>query len=139
MEQKLIETSQHPVVLFDGVCNLCNGLVKFLIRQDKHSLLRFAPLQSEAAAKLLGARLPDHGIPDSFIFIKDGKIYARSDAALNLAGILPWYWQWLQLFRILPKPLRDLLYKAIAKRRYNWFGKKSACMVPTPELRSRFL
>ena len=129
----------HPVVLFDGVCNYCNAMVNFIIRRDKKKVFRFAPLQSEAAQKiLLQNHLPQINF-DSFILVENDKIYQRSDAALRLYNKLPWYWKWTQIFWIFPKLIRDGVYNVIARNRYKWFGKKDQCMVPTPEVRERFL
>jgi predicted DCC family thiol-disulfide oxidoreductase YuxK len=128
-----------PVVLFDGVCNFCNGTVNFLIRQDREKKLRFAALQSEAGQALLR----EHGLPTgefgSFVFIEAGKAYTASTAGLRLYRHLPWYWRWTQIFWIVPRPLRDAVYNWIARNRYRWFGKKNACMIPTPDMRERFL
>ena len=130
---------EHPVVLFDGVCNFCNGMVNFLIRQDKKGIFRFAALQSETGQKLL----EQHHLPktdfDSFVLIENGKVYTSSTAGLRLYGKLPWYWKWTQLFWIIPRPLRNAVYALIARNRYRWFGKKEQCMLPTPDVRSRFL
>jgi predicted DCC family thiol-disulfide oxidoreductase YuxK len=129
----------HPIILFDGVCNYCNAMVNFLIRRDKKKIFRFAALQSEAAQKILGQyHLPQNNF-DSFILVENDKIYKRSDAALRLYNKLPWYWKWTQLFWIFPKFIRDGVYNVIARNRYKWFGKKDQCMVPTPEVKERFL
>ena len=128
----------QSVILFDGVCNLCNGAVTFVIKQDKTARFKFASLQSEAAQQLL----QQHGVlkkMDSIVVIEEGKIFQKSIAALKIAKHFPWYWQWLQVFWIVPRPLRDAVYDFIAKNRYRWFGKKDVCMIPTPELRARFL
>jgi predicted DCC family thiol-disulfide oxidoreductase YuxK len=130
---------QQPVVLFDGVCNFCNGTINFLIRQDRKKVLRFAALQSAAAQTLLSR----YGLPqqdfNSFVFLHRGKVYQRSAAALKLASHLPWFWQWTQVFWLVPPFIRDGLYTLIAKNRYRWFGKKEACRVPTREMQERFL
>lgn len=129
----------HPIILFDGVCNFCNGTVNFLIRQDKNKVFRFAALQSEAGQKLLN----QYGLPkqdfDSFILIDGGKAYKSSTAGLRLYNKLPWYWKWTQAFWMVPKSIRDSVYNIIAKNRYKWFGRKEVCMVPSPEVRNRFL
>ncbi|MBB1283808.1 thiol-disulfide oxidoreductase DCC family protein [Flavisolibacter sp. BT320] len=131
--------NNHPVVLFDGVCNFCNGSINFLIKQDKKAVFRFAALQSAAGQQLLQAyNLPQKDF-ESFVFLEKEKVYRQSSAALKLARHLPWYWQWTQVFWLLPKPIRDAAYTLIARNRYKWFGKKEACMVPTPDMRSRFL
>lgn len=128
----------NPVILFDGVCNLCNGAVNFIIRRDANGIFKFAALQSEAAQRLL------HGHEDlkkmhSVVLIENGKLFQKSIAALKVVKHLPWYWHWMQVFWMVPRPLRDVVYDFIAKNRYNWFGKKDVCMMPTPELKSRFL
>jgi predicted DCC family thiol-disulfide oxidoreductase YuxK len=131
--------NNHPVVLFDGECNFCNGIVNFLIRQDKKKRLRFAAMQSAAGQKLL----QQYGFPGqylkSFVFIENGKAYKKSTAGLRLYGMLPWYWKWTQAFWIVPPFLRDAVYELISNNRYVWFGKRNSCMVPTPEVRGRFL
>lgn len=130
---------QHPLVLFDGVCNFCNATVNFLIRQDKAARLRFLPLQSEFGQQLL----EEYNLPkthfDSFVFIKKGKAYISSSAGLKVIRELPWYWKWVQALWVIPKPIRDALYNFIARNRYRWFGRKDQCMIPTPELRNRFI
>ena len=129
----------HPIILFDGVCNYCNGMVNFIIRQDKKKIFRFAALQSEAGQKLLTQfNLPEKNF-DSFVLIENDKIYQRSDAALRLYNLLPWSWRWTQLFWIFPPFIRNGVYNIIAKNRYKWFGKKDTCMVPAPDVRERFL
>lgn len=135
----LCPMQDHPVILFDGVCNFCNGTVNFLIKQDKQKVFRFAALQSAAGQQVL----KKHQLPtkdfDSFILIDNGKPYKSSTAALRLYNKLPWYWKWTQIFWLVPKGVRDGIYRTIAKNRYKWFGKKEQCMIPTPEVKSRFL
>ena len=137
-----------PIILFDGVCNFCNGLVNFIIRQDKKNIFLFAPLQSERGKKLLDQYGIDWKNNDSFVVIENagsndpvrqGKAYEKSNAALRIAAKLPWYWKWSQVFWILPKPIRDWAYNIIAKNRYKWFGKKEECMIPTEQVRGKFL
>lgn len=132
-------TANNPIILFDGVCNFCNAIINFVIRQDKKAILRFAALQSEAGQTILKQYGVDWKKNDSFVLIENGKVYDRSTAALKLSNRLRWYWQWTQLFWIFPKSLRDGIYDFTAKNRYKWFGKKEKCMVPTPEVRQRFL
>lgn len=133
-----MHTSQ-PVVLFDGVCNFCNGTVNFLIRMDHQKRLLFAPLQSAAGQTFL----EKHQLPTtqfgSFVLIKNGNAHQKSTAALQLLPYLPWYWQWARMFWLVPCFLRDSVYDLIARNRYKWFGKQDACMIPGPEIRSRFL
>lgn len=129
----------ESIVLFDGVCNYCNNMVNFVLAQDKRKSIRFGTLQSAAGQQLLQKyNLPKDNF-DSFVFIEKGKAYLRSTAALKVMAYLPWYWQWTQMGWIIPKRLRDGCYDFISKNRYKWFGKKEECMVPTPEIRSRFL
>jgi predicted DCC family thiol-disulfide oxidoreductase YuxK len=127
------------VVLFDGVCNLCNGSVQFIVRHDPAGRFRFASLQSEAGQALLRR----HGLdPDdlfSVILVEGGRAYARSDAALGIARGLSSAWRAAGALRVVPRPLRDAVYGWVARNRYRWFGKQEACMIPTPELRARFL
>lgn len=131
--------NDHPVILFDGVCNFCNSVVNFTIRQDKKGVFRFAALQLPAGQALLKKyELPTHSF-DSFILIDKGKAYKSSTAGLKLYGMLPWYWKWTQVFWIVPRFLRDAVYNTIARNRYKWFGRQEQCMVPTPQLKSRFL
>jgi predicted DCC family thiol-disulfide oxidoreductase YuxK len=131
--------NEHPVILFDGVCNFCNSAINFVLKQDKKGIFRFAPLQSEAGQKLLKQYNLSTKEFDSFVLIDQGKVYKKSAASLQLMNKLPWYWKEVQVFRIIPTIFRDAIYDFIAKRRYKWFGKKDQCMIPTPEIRSRFL
>ena len=128
-----------PVILFDGVCNYCNAMVNFFIRRDKKKVFRFATLQSAFGQKIL----QEHNLPtdvfESFLLLDNGKLYSKSTAGLRLYNKLPWYWKWTQLFWVVPKFFRDWIYGIIAKNRYKWFGKRDTCMVPTAELRERFI
>ena len=128
----------HPIILFDGVCNFCNGAVQFIIRHDRKKIFRFAALQSPTGQELV-ERFHLPGNLNSFILIEDGNAYQKSAAALRLCNQLSWKWKWTQLFRIVPPYLRDRVYDLIARNRYRWFGKREECMVPTPELRERFV
>jgi predicted DCC family thiol-disulfide oxidoreductase YuxK len=129
----------QPIILFDGVCNLCNGAVQFIIRHDKKDQFLFASLQSNEGQKLLAKYNFPVDELNSFILIDNGKAYTRSTGALKvfkkLNGSLPL----LYGFIILPKFIRDGVYNLIAKNRYKWFGKKDECMIPTPALKARFL
>lgn len=130
---------KHPILLFDGVCNLCNGAVQFIIQRDPSGIFRFASLQSEAAAGML-ARFPEAPRNIStIVLLENGRLYTRSDAALRAARYLPAPWPALYGFIIIPRPLRNAVYDWIARNRYRWFGKKDQCMVPAPELKERFL
>ena len=131
--------NDHPIILFDGVCNFCNSTVNFVLKNDRTKELRFAPLQSVTGEQILKL----HGINDqtlnTFIFVEQGKLYKASSAALRVAGYLPWYWKWSKVFWLVPRTFRDAVYYFIAKNRYKWFGKQESCMVPAAEWRSRFL
>lgn len=128
-----------PVVLFDGVCNLCNGSVRFVIERDPHKHFQFAPLQSETATTLIGGLANPLAMPDSIVLVDDGRLYVRSTAALRIARRLRFPWPLLWVFMAVPRPLRDWVYDVIARHRYGWFGKRDTCMVPTKEIRDRFL
>ncbi|MCU1289742.1 MAG: hypothetical protein JWN60_1971 [Acidobacteria bacterium] len=127
------------IILFDGVCNFCNGSVNFIIERDKTGYFKFAPLQSEIGEKLLRENGVDKAQTDSVILIEDGKVYTHSTAALRIARKLEGRWSWFYRLIIVPGFIRDGFYKLFAKYRYAMFGKQEACMLPTPEVRSRFL
>lgn len=128
------------IILFDGVCNLCNGAVQFIIKRDKRSVFKFASLQSEIGKQLTKERGIDTELLDSIILIEPGiAYYSKSTAALEIMKSFGGIWSLTRLFTILPEGFRDIVYDFIAKNRYKWFGKKDACMIPTPELQSRFL
>jgi predicted DCC family thiol-disulfide oxidoreductase YuxK len=122
------------VILFDGVCNLCNAWVQFVIRRDPGARFAFAPLQGEVAEKLLGTRGGE-----TIVLIERDTIYDQSTAVLRIALRLSGLWPLAAVFLIVPKGLRDAVYRGIARNRYRWFGRRDSCMVPTAELRSRFL
>lgn len=129
----------NPVILFDGVCNLCNGAIKFVLRHDKKGIFRFASIQSEAGQRLLAAHDLDARELNSFFLLDKGKVYQKSAAALRVANYFAWYWKELQILRIVPYFLRDAIYDFIATNRYKWFGKREECMIPTPDVQKRFL
>jgi len=127
-----------PVILFDGVCNLCSGSVQFILKRDKEKKFLFASLQSAYGQKLLQQfNLPADNF-NSFILYQDGKVFIKSTGALKLFSQLK-NWGWVKIFWIIPKFLRDSVYNLIAKNRYKWFGKKEECWLPTPDLKARFL
>jgi predicted DCC family thiol-disulfide oxidoreductase YuxK len=127
------------VILFDGVCNFCDGAVNFIIARDAGAYFKFAPLQSEIGEKLLAENGIDKTVTDSVVLIEDGKVYTYSTAALRVSRKLSGLWSWAYAFIVVPKFIRDFFYKLFAKYRYKMFGKKDECMLPTPEIRSRFL
>lgn len=129
----------NAIVLFDGVCNFCNGAVQFLIARDPAGIFRFAALQSEVGRELLrGCELPVEA-PETMVLLEGGRCYVRSDAALRIAAHLGGAWPLLGVLRVIPRVLRDRLYSYFAAHRYAWFGRSEACLVPTAELRARFL
>ncbi|MEO7932372.1 MAG: thiol-disulfide oxidoreductase DCC family protein [Chthoniobacterales bacterium] len=129
----------NPIILFDGVCNLCDGFVQFVIRHDAAGQFRFTSLQSTAGAEILEKHhLPTQQLSSIVLSVGDSH-YTRSDAALQILRRLSAPWKWMGLFLVLPRFLRDAIYDFIARNRYRWFGQKDACMIPTPELRERFL
>jgi predicted DCC family thiol-disulfide oxidoreductase YuxK len=130
---------EDRVVLFDGVCNLCNGLVRFLIQRDRGARLRLASVQSEAGQAILAwCGLPLDNF-DTMVFVEAGQAYPKSTAFLRVVRYLPQPWPWLSWGLLVPRPLRDWLYDRVARNRYRWFGRQESCMLPTPEIRSRFL
>jgi predicted DCC family thiol-disulfide oxidoreductase YuxK len=126
-------------ILFDGVCNLCNGFVRFVVARDPAARFRFAALTSPAAARVLREAGVTPPLPDSMILIEEGRVFMRSDAPLRIARGLSFPWPLLYGFIVVPRVIRDRVYDFIAGRRYRWFGRREVCMVPTPELRRRFL
>ena len=128
-----------PTVLFDGVCTLCSGFVRFVIARDPEARFRFGALQSDAARRLVeGLRIPGP-LPDSIILVEDGRAYVKSTAALRIARRLRAPWPLAYGLIVVPRFLRDWGYDLAARHRYRWFGRRDACMVPTPELRARFI
>ena len=131
--------NSKPIILFDGICNLCDGAVQFIIKHDPDGIFLFASLQSEAGQNLLKQfQLPLENF-NSFILLQNDKAYNKSTGALKVARQIKGAWSWLYIFMIIPKFIRDAVYDWIAQNRYKWFGKKDACMLPTPELKARFL
>ena len=130
---------QQPVILFDGVCNFCNSSVNFIIKRNREKDIRFAALQSEAGKRLLNEyRLPAREM-ESIVFIENGNAYQRSAAALRICRRLSGAWPLCYGFILVPRFIRDAVYNWIAANRYKWFGVQEQCMIPTPELRERFL
>ena len=129
----------RTLVLFDGVCVLCNGFVDFLLPRDPNGDLTFGALQSEAAKQALrDAGVPD-AMPETVIVIDDGRVYQESTAVLRVFHRLGWPWRALSWLRVVPRPLRDVVYRFIAKRRYRLTGRRDSCRIPSPAERARFL
>ncbi|WP_042455499.1 thiol-disulfide oxidoreductase DCC family protein [Neobacillus dielmonensis] len=126
------------IILFDGVCNLCTGSVQFILKRDPNGSFQFASLQGDMGQKLL----KQYNLPtslNSFLLIEDGKPFMESTAALRVCLHLKGAWKLLGALLLIPRPIRDLLYKIIARNRYKWFGKRESCMLPLPEWKNRFL
>ena len=129
------------IILFDGVCNLCNGAVQYIIKRDKKDTFRYAALQSEIGKKLVNERGIDTSKVDSIILIEPNIAYhIKSSAAIEIMNEFGGLWKIMNIFKyIFPTSFRDLIYDFIAKNRYKWFGKQDNCMIPTPELKAKFL
>ncbi len=134
-----METINHPVILFDGVCNLCNSSVQFIIKHDKKGIFRFASLQSEFGKKIIQQfDLANKNI-DSVMLLENNAIKLKSTAALQIAKRLSGIYSALYGFIIVPRFIRDSVYDFIARNRYRWFGKQESCMIPQPELKKLFI
>ncbi|MEZ4857691.1 MAG: thiol-disulfide oxidoreductase DCC family protein [Flavobacteriaceae bacterium] len=131
--------NHYKIILFDGVCNLCNSAVNFVIRHDSKNKFKFAALQSEIGQQLISKYNIDTSQTDSIILIDNNKAYIKSTAALRIAKYLDKGYPLLFGFTILPTFLRNWVYDYIAKNRYKWYGKKDSCMIPTQELKNKFL
>jgi len=130
---------KHPVILFDGVCNLCSGAVQFVIKRDRKNIFKFASLQSVVGQAILKKfNLPANTF-NSFILYDAGKIYTRSTGALLVAKQLSGGWPILSVFIVIPSFIRNAFYDLIAQNRYKWFGRKEACWLPSPVLHDKFL
>lgn len=135
----IVNNKENSILLFDGVCNLCNSAVQFVIKRDKKKKFLYTSLQSKTGQKLLlkyGLNLSDF---DSFILIENEKYFTKSTAALKVAKGLGGIWSMLYIFIIIPKFSRNAIYDFIARNRYKWFGKRDECMLPSPEFKDRFL
>ena len=153
----------HPILFFDGVCGLCNRFVDLMLRVDSRDRFRYAPLQGETAQRLLGPRDQAGGLqagnretgdrplgssqvsdsqagdPQSFVFLEIDKRYERSNAVLLALSGLGGVWRLISLLYVFPRPLRDFVYRIVARNRYRWFGRRDECRMPTPKERDRFL
>ena len=134
-----MKDKDHKIILFDGICNLCNSTINFVIKRDKQNMFKFATLQSDTGQSLLSEFKIDRTETDSIVLIDGKKSYVKSTAALHIAKNLSGAFPLLFGFLILPRFIRDRLYDYIAKNRYKWFGKKESCMIPTPELKAKFI
>ncbi|MFP7171669.1 thiol-disulfide oxidoreductase DCC family protein [Terribacillus sp. 7520-G] len=129
---------KEAIILFDGVCNLCNNSVQFIIKHDKGAYFKFASLQSDFGSRLREAKQIPDGI-DSILFAEGDKVYTQSSAVLRIARRLDGAWKLAGAALFIPRPIRDSIYRYIARNRYRWFGRQNQCMLPSPELKKRFL
>ena len=130
----------HPVVFYDGVCVFCNSAVQWVLQRDPGGTFLFAPLQGKLAGEILPAHGHDPSALDTVVLLKEGKLYTRSDALLQVMKELNGRWKVLfWLGSAIPAPFRDWLYHCLAKNRYRWFGRKEKCLLPRPEWKARFL
>lgn len=131
----------HPVILFDGVCNLCNAAVDFVIRRDTRRVFRYGALQSGTGEKLL----EEHGVdldPDdlsTFVLLEEGRVFTRSTAALRIARRLGGAWPLCYGFIVVPRVVRDAVYRVVSRNRYHWFGRRDTCRLPTEEEKALFV
>jgi len=138
-EDALAESDNHPILLFDGVCNLCNGAIQFVIPRDPGGTLRFAPLQSDLGETVRAAAGLSTDDLETVVLVDDGMAYTKSDAAIRVGEHLGGVYRLLSLGRLLPRGLRDRIYDFVAEHRYDWFGKKNQCMVPDGDVSDRFI
>ncbi|MCG8344581.1 MAG: thiol-disulfide oxidoreductase DCC family protein [Chlorobiales bacterium] len=132
-------TLPERIVIFDGVCNLCEFSVNFIYERDRNGKFTFTPAQSPLGQWLLEKHQLNTGTLDTVVLVKKNRAYSRSNAALKIAADLDPPWNTLRLFSLIPEPVRDAVYNHIAKNRYKWFGKKESCMIPTGDVKARFL
>lgn len=131
---------KHQVVLlFDGVCHLCNSSVQFVLKRDKKGIIHFGALQSDTAKRLIEEVGYRDKLPDGVVLIEQGKIYFESDAALRVLKHLGGFWAFMSTLRFIPRFIRQFVYTIIARNRYRWFGKYDSCSIPEPRWKSRFI
>lgn len=128
-----------PVILFDGVCNLCNGWVRFVVRHDPTGILRFAAQQSSIGQALIQKHLSGSQQLSSVILLAGNTVYTESTAILEICARLAPPWSWIAVLRVIPRRLRDICYRFIVRHRYQWFGRTDTCQVPSADTRSRFI
>ncbi|WP_405351989.1 thiol-disulfide oxidoreductase DCC family protein [Nonlabens sp. Asnod3-H03] len=134
-----MKNKQNDVILFDGVCNLCNGAVTFIIKRDRKNHFRFAALESDIGVLYLKKHNINPEEVDSIVLIRGERAYVKASAALRTAQKLSGLWPLLYILIIIPKFISNAIYDYIATNRYKWFGKQESCMIPTEELRDKFL
>ncbi|WP_010495791.1 thiol-disulfide oxidoreductase DCC family protein [Paenibacillus elgii] len=133
------EAERHPLVFYDGVCGFCQRVVQFIIPRDRSAVFRFVAIQSETGSRLLRRHGLDPAELNTFVLLEQGRVYTRSTAGLRVLRRLDGAWPLLYAFIVVPRPLRDVVYRWIAANRYRFFGKSDSCMLPPPEVRERFL
>ncbi len=138
-DEPIADSDEHPVLLFDGVCNLCNGSIQFIIPRDPAGTLRFAPLQSELGQRVRKATGLSPDDLETVVLVDDGKAYTKSDAAIRVAEHLGGIYRLLSLGRVVPRGVRDRIYDFVAANRYDWFGRKDQCMLPDDDVSDRFI
>lgn len=131
-----VKLEKNTILFFDGVCNLCNSSVVWVLKNEATPMIYFSHLQGETAQGKLGNLAKDL---QSFVLMENNKIYTKSTAALRLVKYLKWYYQPFRIFFLIPTFIRNIVYDFVAKNRYKWFGKKDSCMIPTSGLKARFL
>lgn len=127
-----------PILLFDGVCNLCHGFVQFILQRDSKGVFQFASLQSDIGQQLLAAYELDNNL-STVVLVENNQAYTHSEVALRVAPQLDGFWGWVKIGWLLPKAIRDGIYNWVAANRYRWFGKKESCWLPDPKWKGRFL
>ncbi len=130
---------KHPIILFDGVCNLCDNSVRFVIKNDGRNSFKFGALQANNVQEFLKQKNSKFSNIDSILLVTEHKIYTKSSAALTIAKKMKNRYSLLYIFYIIPKTIRDVFYDFIAQNRYKWYGKKDACMIPSKELQDKFI
>lgn len=130
--------SDYPVLFFDGDCNVCNRAVQFILEKEEEPIIRFATIKSETMQSILSQK-PELQTLDTIFFLYDEYLYTHSDAILQVVTFLQRPYSLLSVLRFSPSSIRNFLYRQFAKRRYRWFGQSDQCIVPTPEIRERFL
>ncbi|WP_462224775.1 thiol-disulfide oxidoreductase DCC family protein [Flavobacterium sp.] len=132
--------NDKKIILFDGVCNLCNSSVQYVIQRDKKDEFRFVALQSDLGQKIIKhIGIASKNIDSIVLYLPGIAYYYKSSAVIEIAKSLQGFFNYGMLFRLLPNALRDVVYDYIARNRYKWYGKKESCMIPTPELKAKFL
>jgi predicted DCC family thiol-disulfide oxidoreductase YuxK len=131
--------SDNNIIIFDGVCNLCNWSVRFIIPRDSHGMFKFVAAQSEVGQRLLSEHNDNFTTLKSVILLKDGELLEKSTAALEITAALDGAWKYLTILHFVPRPIRDFVYDWIARNRYRWFGEREVCMMPNEEQEQRFL